>query len=78
MSFLLQEINEAQVIKMNKHLQVMLQRECQLNPRKKGSDLLHVSPSDIMPIPKADTALKRRGQNRGNTAILTSSPYFKE
>jgi hypothetical protein len=22
--------------------------------------------------------LKRRGQNRGNTAILTSSPYFKE
>jgi hypothetical protein len=45
---------------------------------QKGSVLPHVSPSDTMPIPNADAALKRRGQTRGSTAILTSSPYFKE
>jgi hypothetical protein len=44
---------------------------------QKGSDLPHVSPSDIMLIPKADAALKRKKQTRGSTAILTSSPYFK-
>jgi hypothetical protein len=32
---------------------------------QKGSDLPHVSPSDIMPIPKADAALKSRGQTQG-------------
>jgi hypothetical protein len=45
---------------------------------QKGSYLPHVSPSNIMPVPKADTALKRRGQRRDNTAIMTSNPYFKK
>jgi hypothetical protein len=36
-----------------------------------GSDLPHVSPSDIMSIPKADAALKRSEQTRGSITILT-------
>jgi hypothetical protein len=45
---------------------------------QKWSDLPRVSPSDIMLIPKANAALKRRGQTRGSAAILTWSPYYKE
>jgi hypothetical protein len=45
---------------------------------QKESDLPHISPSDMMPVLKADAESKRRGQNQGNRANLTSSTYFKE
>jgi hypothetical protein len=44
---------------------------------QKVSDLPHVSPSDIMPIPKADAALKGRGQTRSRTGILTSTRILR-
>jgi hypothetical protein len=40
--------------------------------------LPHVSVSDIMPVPKADISVQRKGQNRSKTATVTSFPYSDE
>lgn len=51
---------------------------CRPTSNKVVANINHVSPSDIMPLPKSQGTPKRRNNNRGKTAILTSSPYMNE
>ena len=51
---------------------------CVQQNNNKGVDVKHVSPNDIMPLPRAQGTPKRRASNRGKTAVLTSSPYLNE